>query len=235
MAAPLTDEQIVEAYREHGTQRKAAEALGIAQSTVSGRLAVAAARGLLGTSPVLPGFRIAKVSNTPQGDWVQQRPDLGEPLEPPEGMEHKRVSALSSGDGRLIQKWDIYEKEPKSRQLLVEAIKTAFDGYTGRAELTPAPLVSRADLATIYQQVSPGSAANPAIASGRPRQAGIDERLARSKVGPEGRQSRVDFRPGNQRGANRLVEGRRLAFGARTAREEQRRTLAAQLRPASRE
>jgi hypothetical protein len=151
MAAPLTDEQIVEAYREHGTQRKAAEALGIAQSTVSGRLAVAAARGLLGTSPVLPGFRIAKVSNTPQGDWVQQRPDLGEPLEPPEGMEHKRVSALSSGDGRLIQKWDIYEKEPKSRQLLVEAIKTAFDDYKGRAELTPAPLVSHADLATIYQ------------------------------------------------------------------------------------
>lgn len=77
---PMTDElarQAVDAINEHGSKTAAAEALGIPRTTFCSRLKIAAERGMCGTSPVLPGFKIARVTNTPKGDFIQQRPDIG--------------------------------------------------------------------------------------------------------------------------------------------------------------
>jgi len=37
--------------------------------------------GLLGYAPVLPGFAIRQITNTPKGDFIQQRPEPGEAFE----------------------------------------------------------------------------------------------------------------------------------------------------------
>ena len=73
---PLSDEEIkqtVAAYQEHGTQAKAAEALGIGQQTVSNRLKVAAQRGLLlDHKAAMPGYVIQSVAERVDGKWIKQ-------------------------------------------------------------------------------------------------------------------------------------------------------------------
>lgn len=66
-----TDEQLLEtvaAFEKHGTQVKAAEALGITQGTMSSRLKRAVARGLYGDKKVLPGQLLKGVSTLRNGD-----------------------------------------------------------------------------------------------------------------------------------------------------------------------
>lgn len=105
---PLTHEQLVEAVaalNEHGSQVAAAQALGLARSSFQNRLRRAAGAGLMGTKPVLPGFRISQVTNTPHGDFIQQKPERGPEWELPAGHTVKGVSALVDADGRVIQSW----------------------------------------------------------------------------------------------------------------------------------
>lgn len=89
---PITEEELqrrIAAYRQHGSQRAAAAALGIAQSALCESLKRAAERGELGTKPVLPGFKIARVTNTPKGDFIQQKPDLGSDYRPLDNLAVK--------------------------------------------------------------------------------------------------------------------------------------------------
>jgi hypothetical protein len=66
VGAPLHDEiyeQAVRAYREIGSQRKAAEALGISRDLLRYRLEIAAQRGLLlDHAPTMPGYAIQSVA-----------------------------------------------------------------------------------------------------------------------------------------------------------------------------
>lgn len=94
-----------EAYKEHGTLVKAAEALGVSKSALHDSIKRAAEAGLLGTEPVLPGFRISRISNTPSGTFIQQAPERGEKFEVPNGHVIKGVSALVDAGGRVIQQW----------------------------------------------------------------------------------------------------------------------------------
>ncbi|WP_282454790.1 hypothetical protein [Agrobacterium sp. InxBP2] len=105
---PLPIEELrrrADAYREHGTLVKAAEALGIGKSALAESVKRAAEAGLLGTEPVLPGFRISKISNTPSGTFIQQTQERGERFELPTGHVVKGVSALVDAEGRVIQQW----------------------------------------------------------------------------------------------------------------------------------
>lgn len=89
---PLSDElaqQAADAFREHGKIHLAAKALGLHEGTFTSRLKKAAERGMLGTKPVLPGFRISQVTNTPKGDFVQQKPERGEEYRPIDGLAVK--------------------------------------------------------------------------------------------------------------------------------------------------
>lgn len=94
-----------DAYREHGTLIKAAAALGIGKSALAESVKRAAEAGMLGTEPVLPGFRISRISNTPSGTFIQQAPERGDRFQVPTGHVVKGVSALVDAEGRVIQQW----------------------------------------------------------------------------------------------------------------------------------
>lgn len=92
--ARLSHEELLrraEAYREHGTLVKAAAALGIKKSAFHESIKRAAELELLGTSPVLPGFRLTMTTAVTNADgdvvreFVQQRPDLGGAFTVPDG------------------------------------------------------------------------------------------------------------------------------------------------------
>ncbi|WP_245445291.1 hypothetical protein [Agrobacterium rosae] len=105
---PLPTEELrrrADAYREHGTLIKAAAALGIGKSALHDSIKRAAEAGLLGTEPVLPGFRISRISNTPSGTFIQQAPERGDRFQVPTGHVVKGVSALVDAEGRVIQQW----------------------------------------------------------------------------------------------------------------------------------
>ncbi len=146
---PLTDEQLVEAVEtrdRHSTLKAAADELGLSWNAMNNRLKHAAERGMLGTKPVLPGFRISQVTNTPKGDFVQQKPERGEEFKIPLGQRIKGVSALLDPDGREVLKW---VKTGEDRDFQSEAMQAALDAAKEdlpRVTLVPPPADSVADI-----------------------------------------------------------------------------------------
>lgn len=149
---PYTDEQLTEAaqaYSEHGRQDLAAQALGMPRTTFQSRLRAAAKRGLCGTKPVLPGFRISQVTTTPNGDFIQQKPEHGSAFELPEGHSIKGVSALVDADGREIIKWVKTKAESEQAVGMREAILATFANHVP-ALLTASPAYTEAQTMTVY-------------------------------------------------------------------------------------
>lgn len=141
--------EAIAAYREHGSRDGAARALGIDPKTIRRRLSRASELGMLGIDPVMPGFRISRVSNTPSGTFIQQRPELSdEPFEVPAGHAIKGVSALVDPDGRILQQW-IKTRQDGSNELR-EAILAEFGSLRGKSELIDSPAGTAADLLTLY-------------------------------------------------------------------------------------
>lgn len=150
---PITQDDIeaaVAAYATHRSIRATAAALGMSYGATQLRLARAAERGLLGTKPVLPGFRISKVSNTPNGDYIQQQPDRGEPFEMPAGQSIKGISALVDPDGREIIKWIKTSADAQAQRAAFEAAVAAFADALPRAEPVAAPQGTAGDLLNLY-------------------------------------------------------------------------------------
>ena len=155
---PIPHETLIEtvaAYLAHGDNQSAtALALNIARSTLQARLRVAAERGMLGTKPVLPGFRLSKTTTVTNQDgdvvreFVQQRPDIGGAFEVPDGHSVKGVSALVDSQGRTIQQWVKTKAEPSAIDI-AETLKAAFLDYQPAAVLVPAPATTEADLLTL--------------------------------------------------------------------------------------
>jgi hypothetical protein len=149
----LTEEQLAEAvalYHEHGNERTAAVAAGCAPSTFHHRLARAAERGLLGTKPVLPGFRISQTTSTPHGDFVQQKPEHGAPFELPAGQTIKGVSALVDADGREIIKWVKTATDREQQFATMRAVVDALKEELPRATPLKAPLWTNGKLLSQY-------------------------------------------------------------------------------------
>ncbi len=150
---PLPTEELrrrADAYREHGTLVKAAAALGIGKSALAESVKRAAEVGLLGTDPVLPGFRISRISNTPSGTFIQQAPERGEKFAIPNGHVVKGVSALVDAEGRVIQQWQKTAVEAVQRDLAMRAAVDAFKDELPRAEPVAAPARANADLLNFY-------------------------------------------------------------------------------------
>lgn len=148
----LSDEVLAErvaAFEAHDkNQVRTAKALGIARETLQSSLRQAAERGLMGTAPVLPGFRISQTTSTPSGDYVQQKPERGDVFEVPAGHAIKGVSALVDTDGRIVQQW-LKTREELSAIDVVETLKAAFAGYEQSAAPAPAPSHADTDLLTL--------------------------------------------------------------------------------------
>lgn len=129
-----TLQERVAAYREHGTQRAAAAALGIAQSALCDSLKRAAEVGLMGTRPVLPGFRLTKTTAVTNQDgdvvreFIQQRPDVGGKFDVPAGHTVKGVSALVDASGRTVQQW-VKTRETPSAIDIADILAKRFENY----------------------------------------------------------------------------------------------------------
>jgi len=154
---PPSDEQCREAYQAsqtHKVHSRAAQAINITVPQLKWRIKLYFERGLGGTAPVLPGFRISKTTAVTNQDgeivreFIQQRPELGEEFEVPAGHAVKGVSALVGADGRTIQQW-IRTKE-QTQTDLIAAIKEEFSQYRGTAKLTKPPKETHSDLMQIY-------------------------------------------------------------------------------------
>ncbi|MCZ7929572.1 oxidoreductase [Agrobacterium pusense] len=146
---PLPIEELrrrADAYREHGTLKKAATALGIKKSALSESLRRAAEAGLLGTEPVLPGFRISKISNTPSGTFIQQTQERGEKFAVPTGHVVKGVSALVDAEGRVIQQWQKTAVDAEGQLAAFRAVVDGLKENLPRITIKPAPQHVEEDL-----------------------------------------------------------------------------------------
>ncbi|ANV25008.1 hypothetical protein [Agrobacterium pusense] len=146
---PLPIEELrrrADAYLEHGTLKKAAAALGIKKSALSESLRRAAEAGLLGTEPVLPGFRISKISNTPSGTFIQQTQERGERFAVPTGHVVKGVSALVDAEGRVIQQWQKTAVDAEGQLAAFRAVVDGLKENLPRITIMPAPQHIEEDL-----------------------------------------------------------------------------------------
>ncbi|MBB5664716.1 hypothetical protein GGE68_002913 [Rhizobium leguminosarum] len=140
--------EAADAFIALGNKSQAAELLRLPRNTFCSRLKAAAERGMLGTKPVLPGFRISQVTSTPNGDFIQQKPERGPEWEMPVGHTIKGVSALVDADGRTIQQWVKTRIEPSAIDI-AETLKAAFADYEPAAIPTPAPENVQDELVTL--------------------------------------------------------------------------------------
>jgi hypothetical protein len=149
----ITNEAIaatVAARQAHKTNVDAAKALGIDEKTVRRHMTLAAERGMLGFNPVLPGFRVSQATSTPNGDYVQQRPELGPEFVPTDGLAIKGKTTLVSGDGRIMHQ-HVMERFDASRQLdMMRAVVDALKEEVPRVEPTPAPGSTIGELLNLY-------------------------------------------------------------------------------------
>ncbi|TGR71446.1 oxidoreductase [bacterium M00.F.Ca.ET.194.01.1.1] len=147
MSLPIEElRRRADAYKEHGTLKKAASALGIKKSALSESLRRAAEAGLLGTEPVLPGFRISKISNTPSGTFIQQTQERGEKFAVPTGHVVKGVSALVDAEGRVIQQWQKTAVEQEGQLVAFRAMVDGLKEDLPRITIMPAPQHVEEDL-----------------------------------------------------------------------------------------
>ena len=135
-----TDEELqatVSAYKENGNNQTAtAAALGLARSSLQGRLRTAAKKGMmLDYPPAMPGFHVTRVNDGPNGKSVEQKPEPGEIFVPSEDQILKKLSVLTNGDGREVLRWSKLDVEA---QATVAAIRTVVDELKKELPRVPA-------------------------------------------------------------------------------------------------
>lgn len=137
------------AYREHKSYAKAADALGIGKETLREYLVKHAEQGDLGTAPVLPGFKIAKISNGPHGDYIQQKPDIGAPYSPIDTLAVKGRTTWADiqPDGSRVARREVIMERPGAQDQLAvfRAMVDALKEEMPRLEPTRPPESTVAD------------------------------------------------------------------------------------------
>lgn len=154
-------QHVVDAVKEHGSQRKAAEVLGIQKSTVGHHMLRAAKLGLLGYEPVLPGYEVktTNVSYDRDGNvirtTVQQHKESGPEFKVPDGLELNGVSAYVDADKRWRGGWIKTGRDRIVKTTdLVEAFKRAFAGHKP-LKIIRAPARTLPNLLQVYPIVDP--------------------------------------------------------------------------------
>lgn len=132
---PEYTQRVIDAVREHGSQRKAAAVLGINQANVCRLIKTAARKGMLPMDPVMPGFEIKRVSETVDGNGnvksrsIVQGHEPGPKFRTPEGHFVKGVSSLVNSDGQITQQWVKTAREPLSIERLAEIAEDALSNF----------------------------------------------------------------------------------------------------------
>lgn len=153
--ASLSDEDALaaaNAYREHKSQFKAANALGLSRATLQNRLHIAAMRGmLLDYQPAMPGFIIKETSEkTADGKWVRQVREPGEEFAAPAGHVVKGVSALVDPSGREMAKWVKTRQGDIDPLAIADALKASFANFKPAAKPVAKPKAYDTDLLTLF-------------------------------------------------------------------------------------
>ncbi len=137
-----TEEHLAEcvaAYLANGRNKQAAaDATGMTRHAMRRRLFAAAEQGMLGTEPVLPGYRISQVSTGPNGTFVQQRPERGPQYQPIEGMALKGRTTWTDADGRVTQQVHM-ERADRTPIDWAAQLQEAFKDYEPKGYPLPAP------------------------------------------------------------------------------------------------
>lgn len=159
---PLTDEQCLEAIaavaRHHGSHQRAAEELGLKSvHTLKSRLRKASERGFSKTDPVMPGFRIARVSTTEDASGaiksrsITQKPDMDEvSFAIPQGHRVKGVSALVDGNGNVVQSWYKTREGERDPEATAAKIREIFEGMAFTVPPVPGPETTDEDCVTLF-------------------------------------------------------------------------------------
>lgn len=142
--------EAAEAFKRYGSKREAARAIGVEESSFYRRLKAATKSGLLGPARTKPGFVIRSISSKEGDAWVKQVPEPGEQFEVPDGHTVKGESALIDADGRVIQKWVKTREGGINPTTAIDAVKSAFEGWTAPNFIAPEPGETDEDLLTIY-------------------------------------------------------------------------------------
>jgi len=126
--------EVLNAIEKHGTQRAAAEALGVAHGTV-------------GDSMMALKNRAAKMGYAPEFDMTRACPP---------GFRSRGVSTLVKGDGSIAMQWVKTEADKSQDEaILREFAETLAEGVKGLAPLTPPPSHTLSDLLCVYPQGDP--------------------------------------------------------------------------------
>jgi hypothetical protein len=150
---PVTDEELkatVAAYNAaQCDQSAAADAMGLARSTLQNRLKRAAERGLYGPEETKPGYAIKSIaSKAADGSWTKQVKEHGEEYAVPDGHFVKGESALIDAEGRVIQKW-VKTREELSAIDVADILAKRFENYEPAAKPVKCPEVTDTDLLTL--------------------------------------------------------------------------------------
>lgn len=125
--------EYLEAIEVHGSERKAADALGVARGTVSNAIASLKAKA-------------AKMGWSPSHDMVHAVPD---------GFRVKGVSTLYTDEGVAAQ-WVKTERDTDAAErILREFAESLAESVKGLAPITPPPEHQLSDLMCIYPQGDP--------------------------------------------------------------------------------
>jgi hypothetical protein len=148
---PVSDETLqttVETYKANDrNQVRTATALNCSRGKVQDHLRIAARRGLLLDHPAaMPGYRISRVNEGPNGKSVEQKPDHGDKFEMPAGHVVKGVSALIDPDGNEVVKWIKTSQDAEQRDAAMRAVLDGFKSELPRVEPIPAPAGGNANL-----------------------------------------------------------------------------------------
>jgi hypothetical protein len=146
----------VEVRGRHASNIAAAAELGVSDWTVGHHIRMAASRGLLGTKPVLPGFRLSKTTAVRdaygklQKEYIQQKAGEAEPYIMPEGFALKRDSAYLDGEGRRVGGWMISEPSYEAALVAMRAAAAGFRDELPRASPVATPSNTEAELLNLY-------------------------------------------------------------------------------------
>lgn len=151
---PITDEDIqaaADAYTVAGSIRAAMPILGLSYGATQMRVKRAAEKGLLGTEPVLPGYRLTKSTAVTDEngnvvrEFIQQRPEVGDEFQLLDGHSVKGISALVGPDGRIMQQW-VKTRETPSAIDVADILAKRFENYEPAAPAIKLSSLGDADL-----------------------------------------------------------------------------------------
>lgn len=124
MSSAVSDDDLIAAIREHGSNAKAADALGLDRRGVDRRMR-----------------RMALKGYSPQHDMTRTVPD---------GFTVKGVSTMYREDGTIAAQWVKSAQDPERVRAIIEAVMAGLRDEVPRVKPTKAPKQAPNDLLNLY-------------------------------------------------------------------------------------